>query len=251
MEYLSELVVGVAHEVNTPIGASLSAATHLQMQLVKTNTAYSKGELTESKFEDSLKTADNSVNIVISNLQRASELIRSFKRVAVDPSNHDIKQFELISYVKDVLISLRPRYKHLNLGIEVTGDEVVDIVQTSNAIAQIMTHFVVNSIMHGLAERTEGKIVIDIIKRDKQIILSYCDNGCGMSQSTIEKICEPFYTTARGRGGSGLGMHIVYNIVTSKLKGHMDINREPNKGAEFKVFFPAKAASKDDLSRKV
>lgn len=78
MEYLSELVVGVAHEVNTPIGASLSAATHLQMQLVKTNTAYSKGELTESKFEDSLKTADNSVNIVISNLQRASELIRSF-----------------------------------------------------------------------------------------------------------------------------------------------------------------------------
>lgn len=246
MASLGGLVAGIAHEVNTPIGAGLSAATHLQEFFSATNSQYKSDTLTESNFEKLLVTAEDSLVIIVRNLQRSSELIQSFKRVAVDQTNDHIEEFELCSYLKQVIASLAPNFKHLKLDIEVECDQAIVITQSPGVFAQITTNLITNAIIHGFGERPAGKIRIKINQDEASIDLQFSDNGKGIDDDTLGKIFDPFFTTNRKAGGSGLGLHILYNLVSQSLNGEITVKSEIDKGTQFFITFPRNSSSVSD-----
>lgn len=238
MASLGGLVAGIAHEVNTPIGSALGAASHLLNIVNTVNTDYQNATLTESDFEKMLTTTNDSMNIVLNNLQRAAELIHSFKRVAVDQTNEQLIKFELVEYIQNVIISLKPKYKHLELSIKLTGLQHLLIVQTPGAIAQLVTNLLLNAIAHGFSHSSKGEIEINIREHFDDVKLTFKDDGVGIEQSIIHKIFDPFYTTKRGQGGSGLGLHVTYNLVTQTLQGNIHVESILGQGTKFTVQFP-------------
>ncbi len=245
MAALGGLVAGIAHEVNTPIGAALGASSHLRDLVTKVNQNYKNGKLTEQAFERLLSNADSAMTIVVANLERGAELIRSFKRVAVDQSNEQVLLFNLTDYVADVLNSLKPQYKHQPLDIVFEEHHNIIIEQAPGLIAQLVTNLVLNAVSHAFSAESKGRIEIRLSQRQQQIQLSIEDNGRGMTPEVCQRIFEPFYTTKRGSGGSGLGLHIVYNIVTQKLQGHINVTSKPSEGTRFDITFPAKIKATD------
>jgi signal transduction histidine kinase len=239
MASLGGLVAGVAHEINTPIGSALGASSFLVKRVEVIQDKYQNGTLTQKDFEALLTASAESMEIVNGNLLRAAELIRSFKRVAVDQSHEHIQHFDLIEVCRDVISSLRPKYKHLSLEFEWLGDPIVVVNHNPGVIGQIVTNLVMNSIHHGFDGAETGKITISTNLLDDKVTLGYRDNGKGMSEEVKSRIFEPFFTTTRGVGGSGLGMHIVFNLVTQKLNGEIQVvGSEESIGASFVISFP-------------
>jgi len=243
MASLGGLVAGIAHEVNTPIGAGLSAVTFLQKEVKVVLDLYSNGNLTEGDFEGFLSSGKNSTEIILNNLSRAADLIRSFKRVAVDQSNEQPMEFELVEYVRDILMSLKPKYKNKNLEFNFKGCEKLVVTLVPGAVAQIFSNLIINSIVHGFEEMEAGQVNIHIEVDGGKVVLAFEDNGVGMSPAVVQKIFNPFFTTKRGQGGSGLGMHIVYNIVTQTLKGEINVSSDLGKGSQFTIRFPKNIVS--------
>ena len=241
---LGTLVAGVAHEVNTPLGSALGSATLYQDTLSYTSNKYKEGSLTEKDFEELLSLGEESSQITVSNLERASELIKSFKRVAVDQSNDHIETFHLFEYVNQVIKSMRPKYKHLGLNTYVVIDETIQIMAPPGTIAQIITNLFTNAIHHGFKNKTHGEIRISAQHLNGEITLNFQDDGDGMSPDTLKRVYEPFFTTARGQGGSGLGMHIIYNLVHNSLNGAIEIESALDSGTKVEITFPA-AQQKD------
>ena len=238
MASLGGLVAGIAHEVNTPIGAGLGAATLMQENVHEVTGQYQEGTLTQSGFEQLLSNADSAINIVVSNLQRAAGLIQSFKRVAVDQSHEAVVSFNLVDYMNDVLISLKPKYRQMDLDIELTGCSSLTINHSPGNFAQLTANLVLNALSHAFEGCEDGKIEININADDRQVTFIFKDNGIGMSADILKNIFEPFFTTKRGVGGSGLGLHIVYSIVTQKLQGAIDVHSEVGQGTTFTIQFP-------------
>jgi predicted ATPase/signal transduction histidine kinase len=238
MASLGELVAGIAHEINTPIGVSLGAITHLQEQVVSINHHFSEGTLTESGFEELISIANESTRIVEGNLHRASKLIQSFKRVAVDQSSEHAVEFELVDYINEVITSLKPKYKHMKLDFDIDDKEKIKVFHRPGYVAQIITNLTINAIIHGFGQRTHGVIKISFELDEDNVRMTFSDNGKGVKNENIRKIFEPFYTTKRGQGGSGLGLHIVYNIVTQTLNGRVSVNSIVGEGTTFTINFP-------------
>jgi predicted ATPase/signal transduction histidine kinase len=238
MASLGELVAGVAHEINTPIGVGLGAITHLQEQIVNVHQHFSKGTLTESGFEELIVIATESTRIIEGNLHRASKLIQSFKRVAVDQSSEHAVEFELVDYINEVIISLKPKYKHMKLGFDIDDSHKITVFHRPGHVAQLITNLLINAISHGFNQRTVGRVKISLRVNNDKVKMTFKDNGQGIPDDIIHKIFEPFYTTKRGDGGSGLGLHIVYNIVNQNLKGSISVASAVGKGTTFTVNFP-------------
>lgn len=237
MASLGALVAGVAHEINTPIGSALGASSFLVSEVESIHKKYKSGGLTQRDFEHLLNASQESMQIVNGNLLRAGELIRSFKRVAVDQSHEHVQKFDLVEACHDVVASLKPKYKHMNIRFDWLGEPSLIINQNPGAIGQIITNLVMNSIHHGFEQNEEGVVTIETIKQGEQVVLRYSDNGIGMTDEVKARIFEPFFTTKRGLGGSGLGMHIVFNLVTQKLKGDIHLKKQ-SQGASFEIKFP-------------
>jgi predicted ATPase/signal transduction histidine kinase len=240
MASLGELVAGIAHEINTPIGVGLGAITYLQEQVTSINKDFAAGTLTESGFENLMSVASESTQIVESNLQRASKLIKSFKRVAVDQSSEHAVEFELVEYIHEVIISLKPKYKHMRLEFDIDNNDKIIVFHRPGYVAQIITNLLINAILHGFDGSTTGIIKIAFEHNNNRVVLSFSDNGKGMESKVARKIFQPFYTTKRGHGGSGLGLHIIYNIVTQRLNGNISVESAVDKGTTFTVSFPLK-----------
>jgi len=238
MASLGGLVAGVAHEINTPIGICVTAASHLNDSTKNIKDCLDKDKLTKAKLDNYIGSAEQSSMLISSNLSRAAELISSFKQVAVDQSSERFRIFLIKAYIHEVLVSLTPKIKAANINIIFDGDNDFKIQSSPSAISQILTNFITNSIAHAFKDDDDGKISISVQEIDGLIKINYQDTGCGIPDSHLEMIYEPFFTTKRGQGGSGLGLHIVYNLVHQSLKGSLTCTSNHNQGTCFEIIFP-------------
>ena len=171
-------------------------------------------------------------------MERAAELVSSFKQVAVDQSSENRRQFNLKEYINEILLSLRPRYKKTEHTIEVSCEDDIELNSFPGAFSQILNNLIMNSLIHGFREMEKGTITVNISRQEKNILFVYRDNGRGMGPEEREKVFDPFYTTMRGKGGTGLGMSIVFNLITQTLKGGIECESSPGKGVVFTMTFP-------------
>ncbi|TCS35871.1 PAS domain-containing sensor histidine kinase [Reinekea marinisedimentorum] len=242
MASLGSLVSGFSHEVNTPIGIAVTAGSMIGDELKSLRNLYQNGEMARSNLESFFDKADEGVLMLIKNLKRASELISSFKQVAVDQASDVLRPIELTSYIHEVINSLHPKFKRTNISVEVESSEQIELITYPGNIAQIITNLFINSITHafeGIA-KPEIKIHVEKHRSADSISLVYQDNGVGMNESVLQHVFEPFFTTRREDGGSGLGMNIVYKLVTQKLQGKISCESEFGHGVKFKITLPVK-----------
>jgi signal transduction histidine kinase/ligand-binding sensor domain-containing protein len=235
MAALGGLVAGIAHEINTPLGVTVTAASHLREEAMRMAraTALDPGDLA-----DFHATIGESSEIILRNLQRADRLIKSFKLVAVDQTTEERRRIELGAYLNDILISLGPSLKKAHHAVGIDCPEPVWIDTYPGALYQIVSNLVMNSLHHAFAPEQSGTITVGARQNGNVVELIYRDNGIGMSDEVRARIFEPFFTTRRGRGGSGLGLHVVYNLVTQLLKGSIRVDSAPGAGAVFEIFLP-------------
>ncbi|MBV6622164.1 MAG: AAA family ATPase [Rivularia sp. (in: Bacteria)] len=238
MASLGSLVAGVAHEINTPVGTSITAASTLKDETTIFNNAVAGGTLKRSSLNNYLEIASESTDLILNNLSRASDLIQSFKQVAVDSSNLEKRKFAIKPYIQEILNSLAPKFKPTALTCTVEGENHVEIETYPGAIAQIVTNLVMNSLNHAYQSGEKGELLFQIKQQQDTALIEYSDDGCGIPSGNLTKIFEPFFTTARNEGGTGLGLHIVYNLVTQKLQGKIDVKSKVNLGTIFIIALP-------------
>jgi len=238
MAALGGLVAGVAHEINTPLGLGMTNASYLQEQLDAIRESYAAGRFTKGEFETFLEHAGEAVRSMLINLRRGAEIIRSFKQVAVDQEVEERRAFDLREYLEEVLVSLKPRYKRTGHTVSVDCPEGVRLDTYPGALMQVLSNLIINSLTHGFEHAARGEIRIRVAPQGDRVVLDYADNGRGMSPEEQAKVYDPFFTTKQGAGGTGLGMHIVFNLVTQKLGGDIALETAPGQGVRFILTLP-------------
>jgi signal transduction histidine kinase/PAS domain-containing protein len=239
MASLGSLVAGVAHEVNTPIGIAMTASTMLVEELSDLGKLYRTKMLSPPKFEHFLERGVEIGDMIVRNVGRAGELIANFKQVSIDQTSDSRRMFDLKAYVADVVQSLTPAIARSTHKVEVHGADGVVMNAFPGAIAQIVTNLVMNAMLHAFSDgRTGGRVTFDIAHDTDDAALSYQDDGVGMDEATLKRVFDPFFTTKRGSGGTGLGMTIVFNLVTQRLGGQIDLSSRPEAGVRMKMTLP-------------
>ncbi|MCL1979547.1 MAG: ATP-binding protein [Proteobacteria bacterium] len=239
MAALGELVAGVAHEINTPVGVAVSAGSTMAEKNRALTELFGQGEMKRSDLTQFLEDSREGTEMILMNLDRASNLIRSFKMVAVDQVSEQQRSFGVRKYIEELLLSLRPKLKIINPRIEIVCDEDLVIESYPGAFSQILTNLIINTLTHGFDPGQSGTTIhIEVSAADGNLELRYADNGKGMPAEIRDHIFEPFLTTARGKGATGLGMHIVFNIVTRTLGGTITCESTPGQGSVFIMTMP-------------
>ncbi|GBO55951.1 high-affnity carbon uptake protein Hat/HatR [Pseudanabaena sp. lw0831] len=238
MAALGGLVAGIAHEINTPIGIGVTAASLITDKIQELSESLQKGTLKRSDLDKFMDTLQQSSKIVLSNLNRAAELIQSFKQVAVDQSSEERRSFNLKTYLEEVLLNLQPKLKRTKINVEIQCADNIVLDSFPGLISQIATNLVMNSLSHAYDADDNGTIFFAISQQNQRLNFEYSDDGKGIAPENIGKIFDPFYTTKRGQGGSGLGLHIVYNLVTQKLQGSITCESQVGVGTKFMMEIP-------------
>ncbi|UXI66836.1 two-component regulator propeller domain-containing protein [Tahibacter amnicola] len=237
---LGGLVAGIAHEINTPVGVSVTAASHLQEELRVLFGRTGQGPVQTGMLTRFRETANASCDIILRNLQRADELVKSFKRVAVDQTTEARRTVDLATTLHEVLIMLGPTLKKTPHKVDLECPSGLVCDTAPGALYQIISNLVMNSLTHGFVPDTPGQVRIVVTREGEHIVLDYADNGVGMSDNVRARVFEPFFTTRRGEGGSGLGMHIVHNLVTQLLQGDIVCHSPLGQGVRFRIRFRAR-----------
>ena len=236
---LGALVGGVAHEINTPIGVALSCASHLSDTTQRLKALYDADDVGIEDFEAFLAQATDATNLVVDNCKRAAQLIGSFKQVAVDRVSDERRQFNLDQTLQETLTSLSPQIKTAGHQVDIHCPTTLVIDGYPGAFSQIIGNFVMNSLIHGFESGREGLITINAEQKpDLMVVLTYADNGKGVPSTNLKRIFDPFFTTKMGQGGSGLGLNIVYNLVTGPMGGTIIVDSVEGQGTTFTVTFP-------------
>lgn len=241
MAALGRLVAGVAHEINTPVGVSVTAASFLGQETGELRRSLSEGRLTRSALEGFLSSAERSAEILLANLNRAAELIRSFKQVAVDRSAGQERTFEVGAYLEEILLGLQPLFKRTPFVVRADHPDRVFVRADPGALSQIVTNLVSNALTHAFEGREAGSVELRVSSggaRGEEAVLTCRDDGRGIPAEAMPRLFEPFFTTRPGTGGSGLGLHIVYNLVTRTLGGTIECSSRPDEGTTFTIRFP-------------
>ncbi|WP_440874748.1 sensor histidine kinase [Thalassotalea sp. PLHSN55] len=242
MASLGDMVAGVAHEVNTPIGLGVTASTLLEDNLNEIKTAFENKTLKSSQLKRFLDDGQENVGIIYRNLERAATLISSFKKVAVDQSSEDERSFNVNELLQGVLLSLAPKLNHLPYQVNIDCAKDLTVVSKPGPINQIMINLIMNSVIHGFEDLEQGNINIEVTDMGSQLNIAYTDDGRGIDLALQKKVFDPFTTTKRGSGGSGLGLHLVYNLVTQALGGSIQLENDIAQGVHFEISFPVKEA---------
>ena len=243
MASLGDMVAGIAHEVNTPIGLGITASTLLDDRLKAIKFAFNEKTLTSSQLKRFLVDGEENIDIIYRNLDRAASLISNFKKVAVDQSNADIQEFDINSLLEEITLTLKAKIDKENVGLTINCPNNLLIESKPGAISQILINLMMNSIIHGFDHRSQGMITISISYLSEQLHISYQDNGIGIDEKIKSKVFDPFITTKRGSGGSGLGLHLVFNLVTQALNGHIAFESDHEQGTKFNITFPVTLVS--------
>ncbi len=237
LAFLGSLVAGVAHEINTPVGVAVTAASHLTERTANLRRDFEADDLTRSDLASYLAEADEAASIMLANLRRAGDFVRSFKQVAIDQSHEERRLFKLKPYVEEIIFSLKPRLKKTRHVVDVDIPDGLTLNTMPGLLSQIVTNLVVNSLDHGFETDQAGRIGISARVSDGKLVFVYRDNGKGVPREIQHRIFQPFFTTRRDRGGTGLGLYIIANIAT-KLSGSVAFASEPGAGVEFTVTLP-------------
>ncbi|MDM8564356.1 ATP-binding protein [Candidatus Halobeggiatoa sp. HSG11] len=239
MASLGRLVAGFAHELNTPIGVAVGTASTLQNKTKFINQLLEQEEVDEEELLAALETVDEASELTLSNLRRASNLVNSFKRTAVDQTSEEVRRFDVKLTLEDVVNTLHNKFKRTDIKIQLNCSDKLNIYSIPGALEQILTNLIMNSWIHGFDEgKNGGNIVIAIQLVEQRLKIEYSDTGKGIAPEVLEQVFEPFFTTNRVGGGSGLGMYICYNIVTTQLEGSMMCESVVGEGVVFKIEFP-------------
>jgi signal transduction histidine kinase len=238
MASLGDMVAGVAHEVNTPIGLGVTASTLLADKLDEIKECFEDKTLRSSQLKKFLNESQENISIIYRNLNRAADLISSFKKVAVDQSSEEDRQFVMSELIDEVLMTLAPQLKNNSTTMVVDCPENLHVTSKPGPINQILINLIVNSLIHAFDKSDQGTININVMVLSGQLHIQYKDNGKGVDESVKNKVFDPFITTKRGEGGSGLGLHLVYNLVTQALGGSIQFESATNHGVCFDIIFP-------------
>ncbi|MCJ8296265.1 MAG: HAMP domain-containing histidine kinase [Colwellia sp.] len=238
MASLGGLVAGVAHEINTPLGISITAISHLMETTDELAKHFTINQISRKEFSRYIEEAKISTNLINVNLQRSADLVNNFKLVAVDQSNENLRLYQVKKYTNKILSSLQSVLKKKQCTLSLKCADDITLWGDPGVLTQIITNLVMNSITHAFENTNERNINIEITKKEQFLLLNYNDSGSGIKEEVQEKIFEPFFTTRRAKGNSGLGMHIVFNLVTQSLKGTIDCVSDLGNGAQFILKFP-------------
>jgi two-component system autoinducer 2 sensor kinase/phosphatase LuxQ len=240
MSALGCLVAGVAHEINTPLGVAVTSSSHLTDLANELNQALSNGTISKQRFQDICDGINSSSELIIGNLQRASELVSNFKMVAVDQSYDEKRQIVLKQYLRDVVNAMTPKTNKKNIRVYLSGDDDLSFFTYPGSIAQVITNLIDNAMVHAFANCDSGEIKISFTKKKKNLELIFEDSGEGIDTTQVNKIFEPFFTSKRGQGGSGLGLSIIYNIITHRFNGRISCESHKGSGTRFVMLLPLK-----------
>ena len=238
----SQLIAGVAHEINTPIGIILTTNTFAMQEIELFKEKIDYGGLTKNDLQEFIELMMEATTNTQNNLNRTIDLIQNFKQVAVDQTSLRLREFNLKDYLDEVILTLRPAMKRIHVDIDVACPEDLMIYSYPGAYSQILTNLIFNSIKHGFKNLDSGSIRIEVNLFEQhlhlQLQLKYEDNGCGIDAALLKNIYTPFYSTAHDQGGSGLGLSIVKNLVEKTLQGQISCESELGKGIRFIIELP-------------
>ena len=238
MAALGSLVAGVAHEINTPVGICVTAASRMDTKTTEFVKIFqTPGQMKKTDLTDFLEVTKEGNKILLTNLRRAADLVQSFKRVAVEQSNESKRVFNLKIYLEETILALGPELKNKPYKVHLELEDV-EINNHPGAFSQIITNLIINSLIHGFKNKTEGNIHLRTTLKNKVLYMVYSEDGNGMTAEVLGKMYEPFFTTNREGGGSGLGMNIVYNLIVQKIGGKIQAESSPNKGVVFTFEIP-------------
>lgn len=237
MAALGTLVSGIAHEINTPIGICLTGITYFMDILGNIDNLYYKENMSQDEFEKFLKSSKELATTINANIKRAAELVQSFKKISVEQNSSENREFNLHVYIQDIVDALKNKLKknqHINVNIPKT----INIFGSPSACYQISTNLIINTLTHGFNENEKGILDISAIENETSVVIIYKDDGKGIKEKDLPKIFEPFFTTNRSFGGTGLGLNLVYNIISSQLGGTITCKSKINQGTEFTITIP-------------
>jgi two-component system, NtrC family, sensor kinase len=237
---LGRLVAGVAHELNTPLGNSLTVVSALEDRYRQLDAMLSNGTpMRRSQLENLVRDTRRGQDILQRNVQKAADLVRDFKQVAVDQTSDLRRDFDLAQVVEDVLVMVEPSFKHTPFVIETEFSGTLTMNSYPGSLGQVLTNLLMNALIHGFEGRDSGRIVVRCASlAPDQVSLSVSDNGRGMDEAVRRRIFDPFFTTKMGTGGSGLGLHIVRSIVTNVLGGQIEVRSNRGEGTQMRVQLP-------------
>jgi PAS domain S-box-containing protein len=236
---LGRLVAGVAHEVNNPVGISLTVASSLERKTALFTAEVERGDLRRSRLTEFLETSRDASGQLVANLNRAAELIQSFKQVAADRNYSDQRTFDLGDLTEQVVMSLRPGLRKHHLALNVDCQPNLSMNSYPGPYGQVLTNLFLNAVAHAFPDGRPGAVDIQVRESGKDNVeIIFSDNGCGMSLDVRRRAFDPFFTTRRDQGGTGLGLHIVYSIVTNRLGGRLELDSEPGKGTRIQIILP-------------
>ena len=243
MAALGTMMSSLTHEINTPIGVAITAATYLKAMQTKSKELFDSHNLKRSDLASFYQECNEASEIIERNLTRTSHLIRTFKQLSTDQHSQEPRPINLCGYIDEVLLSLKPRLKRFGHMFCVDVNTDLEIQINPGAISQILINLIINSAQHAFEKHQRGHITIRAKievdgRSNRQLVLTYRDNGKGMSEHTVANIYKPFFTSARATGGTGLGMHICYNLTVDILYGSIDCQSKLGKGTTFTLRIP-------------
>ncbi|WP_320006435.1 cache domain-containing protein [Maridesulfovibrio sp.] len=238
MAALGDLVAGVAHEINTPVGISVTSISFMEEKLAELSSKIEAGQLRKSDLEKFMTIAHEATKSSMLNLHRAAELIGNFKQVAADQASGQKRVINLRDYLDEILLSLRSKYKRTKHKINISCDDDLMLNTYPGAFMQIFSNLIINTLIHGFEGVEAGNIDIGVEVDEDEILIRYTDDGKGISRDNVNRIFEPFFTTKRGDGGTGLGMSIVYNLVQTRLGGTINCSSVEGQGTAFTISLP-------------
>ncbi|WP_168204061.1 sensor histidine kinase [Aliikangiella coralliicola] len=238
---LGGLVASIVHELNTPIGNTMLAASTLSDDISTLKNTFDSGSLKKSSLEEFIELALKTIALIQNNTNSTNELIKNFKQVAVDQTSERRRTFDLKSVFEELIWVLTPQIKRTPYIIKNLVIEGLILDSYPGALGQIITNLINNSIIHGFEKRSQGTITVKAEEVDGDIRIVYEDDGDGIPEDKLQKIFDPFYTTKLSKGGSGLGLNIVKSLITDLLGGKIEVESELQKGTTFIIQIPKKA----------
>ncbi|MCE4540265.1 ATP-binding protein [Pelomonas sp. P7] len=237
---LGRLVAGVAHELNTPLGNALTVVSALEDRYKQLEGMLAGSvQLRRSTLEELARDTRRGQDILQRNVQKAADLVRDFKQVAIDQTADLRRDFDLAKVIEDVLVMVEPSFKHTPYAIDTELSHGLIMNSYPGALGQVLTNLLMNALLHGFDGVPQGHVKVHCARlSDDEVELSVTDDGRGMDESVRRRIFDPFFTTKLGTGGSGLGMHIVHSIVTNVLGGQIEVRSTPGQGTQMLMRLP-------------
>lgn len=235
---LGSLVAGVAHEINTPVGITMTSASVLREATEQVLVTMNLGAIKKSDILAYLETANESSHLILTNANRAAHLIQSFKQISADQTSEARRRFGMKEYIEEIIVSLQPRLRQSRVTIIVDSPENIMVDSYPGSFAQVLTNLTMNSLAHAFEPDEIGEIRITVKASDDNIELQFADNGKGIPEEFLDKVFDPFFTTQRAQGGTGLGLNIAFNLVVKQFGGTITVSSQLGQGAQFTLRFP-------------